>query len=304
VIGQLDLPISIYAATGKDEARKPRTGMWAELCGDYDLTTKGDEGNAANVILEESIFVGDAAGRLASRGIKADHSSSDRDFAANVGIRFQTPEEFFLEEEGRVWERKLDPSAYVDEATAVNDGDGKTAAKADSEPPRAFAKKNEVEILLLCGSPGSGKSTFYWTQLEPLGYERANQDQLKTREKCLKVATELVKRGTAVAVDSTNADVETRSRWIELGTSLKVNVRCVWLQAPPEVCRHNDVVRALNEKLFNPEKRTMLPSIAFAGFASKFKEPKVEEGFQDVTKIPFKVQQMCSSCCSLKKESG
>lgn len=33
---------------------------------------------------------------------------------------------------------------------------------------------------MFCGSPGAGKSTFYWTHLEPLGYERINQDILKS----------------------------------------------------------------------------------------------------------------------------
>jgi predicted kinase len=43
-----------------------------------------------------------------------------------------------------------------------------------------FAKKNKLDIVLLCGSPAAGKSTFYWQQLEPLGYARVNQDLLKT----------------------------------------------------------------------------------------------------------------------------
>ena len=41
-------------------------------------------------------------------------------------------------------------------------------------------KKNPLDIVLMCGSPGSGKSTFYWTKMKPLNYERINQDRLKT----------------------------------------------------------------------------------------------------------------------------
>ena len=33
----------------------------------------------------------------------------------------------------------------------------------------------------------------------------------------------------------------------------------------------------------------MLPKVAFTGFASRYREPKVEEGFQDITKVDFKV---------------
>lgn len=37
----------------------------------------------------------------------------------------------------------------------------------------------------------------------------------------------------------------------------------------------------------NPEKRQLLPKMAFTGFASRFREPSVEEGFQDITQLDF-----------------
>ena len=51
--------------------------------------------------------------------------------------------------------------------------------EADRDAER-FAKRNERDIVVLCGSPGVGKSTFYWTEIEPHGYERVNQDILKS----------------------------------------------------------------------------------------------------------------------------
>lgn len=39
----------------------------------------------------------------------------------------------------------------------------------------------------------------------------------------------------------------------------------------------------------NPESRSMLPKMAFTGFISRYREPKVEEGFQDITSVDFKV---------------
>jgi bifunctional polynucleotide phosphatase/kinase len=38
----------------------------------------------------------------------------------------------------------------------------------------------------------------------------------------------------------------------------------------------------------NPEARQALPKLAFTGFASRFKEPKPQEGFQDVVTVDFK----------------
>ena len=34
----------------------------------------------------------------------------------------------------------------------------------------------------------------------------------------------------------------------------------------------------------------MLPGMAFTGFASRFQEPKLAEGFQDIIQVPFKFQ--------------
>lgn len=66
VMRQLDIPLSIYAATQYDGYRKPRSGMWKEFIDEYDL----DVGDRLD--LQESFFVGDAAGRL------GDHSCVDR----------------------------------------------------------------------------------------------------------------------------------------------------------------------------------------------------------------------------------
>lgn len=51
----------------------------------------------------------------------------------------------------------------------------------------------------------------------------------------------------------------------------------------------------------NPEKRIMLPKVAFTGFLSRYREPKPEEGFQDITKVDFRVgctaPPICESLC-------
>ena len=40
----------------------------------------------------------------------------------------------------------------------------------------------------------------------------------------------------------------------------------------------------------NPELRTMLPKMAFGGFAARYREPNIEEGFEDITRVDFKVR--------------
>ena len=90
--------------------------------------------------------------------------------------------------------------------------------------------------------------------------------------------------------DNTNADAETRAVWVELAKRFKVPIRCIHFTAPTKLCEHNDTVRALSDSVFNPEKRNVLPRSAFASFASKLKEPKMKEGFQDISRIEFQVR--------------
>lgn len=89
--------------------------------------------------------------------------------------------------------------------------------------------------------------------------------------------------------DNTNADPDTRAVWVQLAQTFGVPIRCLHFAAPAKLCQHNDTVRALSDGSFNPEKRTILPHSAFAGFASRFKEPQVNEGFQDVLTVEFQV---------------
>ncbi|KAK5127584.1 hypothetical protein LTR85_006924 [Meristemomyces frigidus] len=186
VLNALSLPVSVYAATEHDIYRKPRTGMWEQMLKDYGLTDAGD------IDHERCVFVGDAAGREGDKaaGVKKDHSCSDRDFAANNRIPFHAPEEYFLGEATKPFKRNFDPAAYVEvEVTSQTDS-----------TPIVFTKKHDVEIVLFCGSPGAGKSTFHWHHMQPLGYERVNQDILKSRDKCMKAATQIIDEGTPVVV--------------------------------------------------------------------------------------------------------
>lgn len=64
MMNELQVPISVYAATTDAEYRKPRLGMWKEFQDDYDLDVTG-------IDMKESFFVGDAGGR------PGDHSAAD-----------------------------------------------------------------------------------------------------------------------------------------------------------------------------------------------------------------------------------
>ncbi|KAL2260847.1 hypothetical protein VTK26DRAFT_5029 [Humicola hyalothermophila] len=268
VLGQLGIPTTLYAATGMDMYRKPRPGMWTEMKEDYGLSE-------SDIDHENSVFVGDAGGRIAGAGPK-DFSCSDRNLAHNIGIKYQTPEEFFLGEKPREFARDFDLANFP--FTEKEDEEGHIIT---------LEKPSGKHIVLFVGPPGAGKSTFYWKHLKPLGYERVNQDILKSKDKCFKAASDFLSEGDSVVVDNTNPDVETRAQWVALAKKHGVPIRCIWFQTPLQLCEHNAAVRSLNKQM-NPEDRQALPKLAFNSFASRFKEPTSKEGFQEIIPVPFR----------------
>ncbi|MCJ1344237.1 hypothetical protein MMC31_002440 [Peltigera leucophlebia] len=274
IFGQLEFPITLLAATARDQFRKPRTRMWFEVLEEFDLDSSGGP------LISACFFVGDAGGRPARSDAKADHSCVDRNFATNVGIDFKTPEEYFLNEKRQPFIRDFEPSDYLSTASS----------SSNSDTPRLMLKQHALDVVLLCGSPASGKTTFYWKSLKPLGYEHINQDTLKTRAKCVKVASDFLAQGMAVAIDNTNGDLETRAVWIRLSESFGLPIRCVFFSTPPKLCEHNNIVRALAGDAFNPENRSILPHLAFSSFASRFIKPSTAEGFKDVITLEFKFE--------------
>lgn len=44
-----------------------------------------------------------------------------------------------------------------------------------------------------------------------------------------------------------------------------------------------------NNQQTNPESRTLLPKPAFIGFASRYREPELSEGFSEIIKLDFEV---------------
>ncbi|KAM0684227.1 DNA kinase/phosphatase Pnk1, partial [Conglomerata obtusa] len=74
----INVPVLFIAALEQDVNRKPSTGMLEYVK------------SVSSVDIGSSFFVGDAAGRI------SDHSDCDLKIAVNMGMRFYTPEEFFL----------------------------------------------------------------------------------------------------------------------------------------------------------------------------------------------------------------
>lgn len=197
IIAELGIPVQVFVATTEDKFRKPATEMW-------DLMISKFNGGVAPD-LRQCTFVGDAAGRAANPAegrAKKDFSCSDRKFAYNVGIAFKTPEEFFENKPAEPFEWDAVEVTKIPESGEICEG-----GIASLTSPKQ-------ELIILCGFPASGKSTFAKTYLIPKGYVHINRDTLKTPKKCLDATKAALGDGKSVVVDNTNPGTEARSPYI------------------------------------------------------------------------------------------
>ncbi|XP_060076989.1 bifunctional polynucleotide phosphatase/kinase-like [Ylistrum balloti] len=254
----------ILISTGDGMFRKPCLGM---------LKFLRDRGNEdIKVSIPDSFYVGDAAGRPAkwAPGKKKDFSCSDRMFAMNAGLKFYTPEEYFLGQPKAKYEMPdFDPRK-------VNNNDCLT----DPRDAKVFSSSQEMVILV--GFPASGKSFFSTTRLVPKGYVHINRDSLGTWQKCVALCTKSLKEGKSVVIDNTNTVKEQRARYVPLAKNAGVPCRCFVFSASLYQCRHNEKYREMVDK-----SHKSISDVTMNTMRSKYEEPENGEGFSEIVKINF-----------------
>lgn len=278
IIETLDIPVFCYACTGQNHFRKPSTFMWDQF---VKTSNKGIEPD-----LKQSIYVGDAAGRPKDwqPGKKRDFSCSDRMFAANVGIGFQTPEEYFLDEAPAkfAW-TSIDPAAAL-----------KAMPNMDK---KVYHSKNQ-ELVVMVGYPASGKSTFSKTFLKSHGYDVVNRDTMGTPAKCFKAAEASLADGKSVVIDNTNPSKAVRADYIAIAKNAGVPCRCFHMNTSRELACHLNYFR---QNLTGGEIRRV-PDVGYNVFRKNYQDPSTDEGFSEVVQIPFIAQFQKPSAEKLFKQ--
>ena len=207
-----------------------------------------------------TLYVGDAAGR------NKDFSSSDRKFAMNCGAEFQTPEQFFLNKPEEPFTFDFNPKYLPIVKKLIK-----------------VKKISSQEMVLLVGSPASGKSTFCSTYFPT--YLRINQDTLKTKAKCLRETEKALKEGKSIIIDNTNPSKSIRKEYLDLVRKYNTTARVFLFEYQPELVKHLNIVR---------ERKTgnkRLPDVAFRMYRSRYERPEVTEGFQTIQSVPFKPKE-------------
>ncbi|KAL1513772.1 hypothetical protein ABEB36_003137 [Hypothenemus hampei] len=255
----LNVPIQVFVSLGRKAYRKPRTAMWEAL-----IKNRND---GLEVDMENSFYVGDAAGREKNWAPKRsrDHSSADRLFALNIGIKFYTPEEYFLKQRTAPFKMpEFDPRIVISHL---------------DYPDIVY---NKLNIILMVGGPGAGKSFFVKSVLLPHGYIHVSRDQLGSWQKCIQVMRDNLKQNKNVVIDNTNGDKESRQRFIEEAKKHSADVRCFVMNTSFDQMRHNNKFR----EIIDPSHAVVSDIIIF-GYRKNYQEPDESEGYTQIVKIPF-----------------
>lgn len=273
ILTEVDVPIQVFISLGKTIYRKPVTGMWTCLI--------REKNGSIPVDITDSFFVGDAAGRKRPDGKAADHSNADLLFAYNIGLKFFTPEEYFLAQTPQTYNfPDFDPRGYSSE-------DPDILKRRGIIPVKEHLNKNinfpgTIEVILMVGMQGSGKSHFVQSVLVPQGYKQVNRDTLGTWQKCVKMMEQHLKDNLSVVIDNTNGSVSARERYISVAKSKKIPVRCFVMATTYEHCKHNNRYRELTDK-----KHAQIGELLINQYKKEFQEPKMTEGFQEIVEVQF-----------------
>jgi len=295
VVKELNLAgkVTVLASLTKrgNDYRKPHTGMW------HFLSKYLNEGNPISP--SDSFYVGDAAGRPKRGAVKKDFSCSDYKFALNVGFgRFMTPEQVYydskkpsdlasLKSSNMGFQPKKHWNAYFD--WPLN----KVSPTMNEILESCSA--NKKEIIVMVGSPASGKSSFTSQILASAAdYVRVNQDTLKTLAKCIKVTKEIISDGKSVIIDNTNRDVKTRKEFIDIAKENRIPCRCLWVKTTKQESFHLNALRGAVGINDDGDEKRGVPDMVIHSFYKNMVEPKVTEGFDEVLEMPFAPGPFCT----------
>ena len=260
--------LNILISIKRDYCRKPNLGLMEFL-----ETKMGKSIDKSN-----SFYVGDAAGRVKSGKIKKDFACSDRMFAINLGIKFYTPEEFFLGKD----EREYIMPHVAKELFLDNLGNNilEKIKKRD-----IFLKiiSEEYDIIFMIGSPASGKS-FISSQIIEFSegkIELLSNDILKTKATTLKKYKECLGNDIKVILDNTNPNESYRKQFLEIGLKLGKKIVAI------DTNLLKEQTMFLNNYRGNLLEKERLPDVVIHSYYKKYEKPMMKEGFEKVETIEF-----------------
>lgn len=131
-----------------------------------------------------------------------------------------------------------------------------------------------MEIIVLCGIPASGKSTFCEKELED-NFEVISLDCLRDRGKELRAINECLTQGKSFVIDNTNIIKEDRERYIDIARKKHIPIACCFFKPNVKKSIERNIGRGSKGGRFVPE-------VVIYNMNNKFEIPSYDEGFNDI----------------------
>ena len=241
IYDDLQLPFVFLSGHSDLYYRKPQLGLWEVLI-EYIFK------DINNIDYPSSIFVGD--------------STADLYFARNINIKFLHTELFFAgipnKDFAKIEEKKHPLTEWVSDSV---------------KNILPSFKKSSKRVVIMVGSPASGKS-FYSHELETThGYLRINKDDMKSDAVMLKVFDLGLKNGRNIVIDGTNPTKESRSKWISTAQKASYEITIVWMNFPMYVVEFLNNYRIAKNK----NQNSHVPAVAMRVYYKKLEIPLQSE---------------------------
>ncbi|KAI9104765.1 hypothetical protein DFS34DRAFT_212182 [Phlyctochytrium arcticum] len=164
--------------------------------------------------------------------------------------------------------------------------------KTVSQPPKTLIPEPTGELaitgqwirkpslIVCCGLPGSGKSTFAATLGDHFGFDVVCQDELGSRDACEAAISTAAKSGKSVIVDRCNPTPEQRHLWVSLSFA-PTDALCVWFDYPVDLC-----MQRANSRTAHPTITQGRAGPAITSFEKQFVPPTLKEGFSCIARVP------------------
>ena len=144
----------------------------------------------------------------------------------------------------------------------------------------------KFEVVIMCGIPGSGKTTFCRERLFPQ-YLYISLDQLRTRSAEAELFAFALSRRKSCVIDNTNINGRERARYIPAAKKAGAIVVAYWFVPDVQACKARNASRTGRERV---------PDFVIRDKAARFAAPDKAEGFDDIRKVSidgngFKVEE-------------